>query len=156
MAADLNQLSIIGRLGRDPEARNMQSGGRVVSFSVATGEKWRDTSGEQRERTQWHRVSIFNEKLGEVAEKYLRKGSRCFVQGSLQSRKYTDKDGHEREAFELVVGRFDGRLQLLDSRDDDRGSSGGGTRSSSSSSGGGSTHGGKPAGGGELDDDIPF
>lgn len=150
MAGDLNQLSIIGRLGRDPEVRNAGSSGRIVSFSAATSERW-TRDGERQERTTWHRVVIFNEKLGEIAEKYLRKGSRVFAQGSLQSRKYTDKDGVEREIYELVIGRFDGMLQLLDGREagegGGRGAGGGGAGSRPAS---------QPKGGAEIDDDIPF
>jgi len=117
MAGSVNKVILVGNLGRDPEVRTMQSGGRTVSFSVATSETWNDrTSGERKEKTQWHRVVIFNEKLGEIAEKYLRKGSKVYVEGQLESRKYTDKDGNEREITEVVIGRFKGDLTLLDSR----------------------------------------
>jgi single-strand DNA-binding protein len=118
MAGSVNKVILVGNLGRDPEVRMMQqSGGRVVSFSVATSEAWNDrTTGERKEKTQWHRVVIFNEKLGEIAEKYLRKGSKVYVEGQLESRKYTDKDGNERDITEVVIGRFKGELTLLDSR----------------------------------------
>jgi single-strand DNA-binding protein len=97
MAGSVNKVILVGNLGRDPEARTMQSGGKVVSFSIATSENWNDKmSGERREKTQWHRIVIFNEKLGEIAEKYLRKGAKVYIEGSLESRKYTDKDGNER------------------------------------------------------------
>src|SRR3954468_18771436 len=115
--AGVNKVVIIGNLGRDPEARNMQSGGKVVSFSIATSEIWNDkASGERKEKTQWHRIAIFNEKLGEVAEKYLRKGSKVYLEGRIESRKFADKDGQEREITEIVLPRFGGELTLLDSK----------------------------------------
>jgi single-strand DNA-binding protein len=180
MAGSVNKVILVGNLGRDPESRNMQSGDKVVSFSIATSESWNDrASGERKEKTQWHRIAIFNQKLGEIAEKYLKKGSKVYLEGSIESRKYTDKDGNERETTEVVLGKFRGELTLLDGRGGgdsgegggygggrasggersggygDRGSSGGG----GSSSGGGSGRGGwdsKPKGGSDLDDDIPF
>jgi single-strand DNA-binding protein len=176
MAGSVNKVILVGNLGRDPEARNMPSGGKVVSFSVATSETWNDrASGERKEKTQWHRVAIFNEKLGEIAEKYLRKGSKVYLEGQIESRKYTDKEGQERETTEIVIGRFKGELTLLDGRGSggeggegggyggggrsggyggdrggDRGSSGG------SGGGGGRTGGWEKPKGGDLDDDIPF
>jgi single-strand DNA-binding protein len=178
MAGSVNKVILVGNLGRDPEARNMPSGGKVVSFSVATSETWNDrASGERKEKTQWHRIAIFNERLGEIAEKYLRKGSKVYIEGQLESRKYTDKDGQEREAFEVVIGRFKGELTLLDGRGGggaEAGEGGGGYERSASSSGGGGRggYGGdrgnggggrqgwdKPKGGGggsNLDDEIPF
>ena len=117
MAGSVNKVILVGNLGRDPEVRSMQTGGRTVSFSIATSETWNDrATGERKEKTQWHRVVIFNEKLGEIAEKYLRKGSKVYVEGQLESRKYTDKDGNERDITEVVIGRFKGELTLLDSR----------------------------------------
>jgi single-strand DNA-binding protein len=167
VAGSVNKVILVGNLGRDPEARNMQTGGKVVSFSVATSETWNDrASGERREKTQWHRVAIFNEKLGEIAEKYLRKGSKVYLEGQLESRKYTDKDGNERETTEVVIGRFKGELTLLDGRGGDTGegggrSYGGGERAGGDRGGdrpGGSRNGGwdRPKGGSDLDDDIPF
>jgi single-strand DNA-binding protein len=180
MAGSVNKVILVGNLGRDPEARNMQSGGKVVSFSVATSETWNDrASGERKEKTQWHRVAIFNEKLGEIAEKYLKKGSKVYLEGQIESRKYTDKDGQERETTEIVLGRFKGELTLLDGRGGgaeggDYGGGFSGERSGGRSggfgggdrggdrggpSGGGGGRGGwdKPkGGGGDLDDDIPF
>jgi single-strand DNA-binding protein len=165
MAGSVNKVILVGNLGRDPEVRVMQqSGGRVVSFSIATSETWNDrASGERKEKTQWHRIAIFNEKLGEIAEKYLRKGSKVYVEGQLESRKYTDKDGVERETFEVVIGRFKGELTLLDGRQ------GGGGGGGMEDEGGGyqSRPAARPApakqggGGGwdskkDLDDDIPF
>ncbi|MBK1661592.1 single-stranded DNA-binding protein, partial [Paracraurococcus ruber] len=139
MAGSVNKVILVGNLGRDPEARNMQSGGKVVSFSVATSESWNDrASGERKEKTQWHRVAIFNEKLGEIAEKYLRKGSKVYLEGALESRKFTDKDGQEREITEVVIGRFKGELTLLDGR-------GGGGEGGEGGGGGG--YGGRSSGG---------
>jgi single-strand DNA-binding protein len=157
MAGSVNKVILIGNLGRDPEVRNTQAGGKVVSFSVATSETWNDkATGERKEKTQWHRVAIFNERLGEVAEKFLRKGSKVYIEGSLESRKFTDKDGQEREAFEVVIGRFKGELTLLDSRagaaelaGERAGGRGGGGGWDSGRGGGGAAKGG-------LDDDIPF
>lgn len=176
MAGSVNKVILVGNLGRDPEARNMQSGGKVVSFSVATSETWNDrASGERKEKTQWHRVAIFNEKLGEIAEKYLKKGSKVYLEGALESRKYTDKDGQEREITEVVIGRFKGELTLLDGRGGggEMGEGGGGggygggraagggyggerSGGGRSSSGGGGGWDSKPKGGADLDDDIPF
>jgi single-strand DNA-binding protein len=174
MAGSVNKVILVGNLGRDPEARNMPSGGKVVSFSVATSETWNDrASGERKEKTQWHRVAIFNEKLGEIAEKYLRKGSKVYLEGQIESRKYTDKEGQERETTEIVIGRFKGELTLLDGRGGggeggEGGGYGGGGRSggyggdrggdrgSSGGGGGGRTGGWEKPKGGDLDDDIPF
>ena len=163
MAGSVNRAVIIGNLGRDPEARNMQSGGKVVSFSVATSESWKDKDGQRQERTQWHRVAIFNEKLGEIAEKYLRKGSKVYLEGRIESRKFTDKDGQEREITEIVLPRFGGELTLLDSRSGgSEASEGGGGYGAGERSGGASRSGSggnwdsKPKGRDDLNDDIPF
>jgi single-strand DNA-binding protein len=174
MAGSVNKVILVGNLGRDPEARNMPSGGKVVSFSVATSETWNDrASGERKEKTQWHRVAIFNEKLGEIAEKYLRKGSKVYLEGQIESRKYTDKEGQERETTEIVIGRFKGELTLLDgrggggeggegggyaggSRSGGYGGDRGGDRGSSGGGGGGRTGGWEKPKGSDLDDDIPF
>jgi single-strand DNA-binding protein len=166
MAGSVNKVILVGNLGRDPEVRNMPSGGMVVNMSVATSENWRDkASGERKERTEWHRVVIFNDKLGEIAQKYLRKGSKVYLEGQLATRKWTDKDNQERYSTEVVVPRFGGTLTLLDSRggggmgegaDDD-----GGVYDDGASRGGGARSGAaaRPAARGgksELDDDIPF
>jgi single-strand DNA-binding protein len=165
MAGSVNKVILVGNLGRDPETRNTQAGGKIVSFSVATSESWNDkASGERKEKTQWHRIAIFNERIGEVAEKYLRKGSKVYIEGQLESRKYTDKDGQEREAFEVVIGRFKGELTLLDSRGGGDEAGGGGRRESAparsgAGAGGGWDRGGGGGGGGGkggMDDDIPF
>ncbi len=170
MAGSVNKVILIGNLGRDPEARTMQNGGKVVSFSIATSESWNDkNSGERKDKTQWHRIAIFNEKLGEIAEKYLKKGSTVYVEGTLESRKYTDKDGQEREITEVVLGRFRGELTLLGGRNSEGGSnfsgegSGGYTprtpaakpAASGARSGGGAPS-WEPPGGSDLDDEIPF
>ena len=121
----VNKVILIGNLGKDPEVRRMTSGEPVVNLSVATSETWRDkTSGERKERTEWHRVVIFNENLAKVAEQYLRKGAKVYLEGALQTRKWTDKDGAERYSTEVVLQRFRGELVMLDSR----GEGGGGTR----------------------------
>ena len=175
MAGSVNKVILVGNLGRDPESRNMQSGDKVVTFSIATSETWNDrASGERKEKTQWHRIAIFNQKLGEIAEKYLKKGSKVYLEGSLETRKYTDKDGNERETTEVVLSKFRGELTLLDGRGGGEGGEGGGYGGGSRSSGGGERSGGygdrapagrsggggggwdKPKGGSDLDDDIPF
>jgi single-strand DNA-binding protein len=159
MAGSVNKVILIGNLGRDPEVRRMQSGDPIVHLNVATSESWKDkTSGERRDKTEWHRVVIFNDRLGDIAQKYLKKGSKVYLEGQLQTRKWTDKDGLEKYTTEVVLQRYRGELTLLDSR----GSGGGG--------GGGGDEGGTEAGadepraaagataakGGDLDDDIPF
>lgn len=124
MAGSVNKVILIGNLGRDPEARTMPSGDRVVSFSVATTESWRDkNTGERKDRTEWHNVSIFNDNLGKIAEQYCRKGSKVYLEGQLQTREYTDKEGNQRKATEVVLQRFRGELTLLDSKSSGRGES---------------------------------
>ncbi|MGD0192291.1 MAG: single-stranded DNA-binding protein [Rhizomicrobium sp.] len=149
MAGSVNKVILVGNLGKDPETRRMPSGDPMVTFSMATSDSWRDkATGERKERTEWHRVVIFNENLAKVAEQYLRKGSKVYIEGQLQTRKYTDKDGQERNSTEVVVPRFRGELTLLDSRGD------GGGRAMAPA--GGSS---EPAGNfdrNELDDEIPF
>jgi single-strand DNA-binding protein len=168
MAGYVNKVILIGRLGRDPEARTTQAGMKTVSFSIATSETWNDkASGERKEKTQWHRIVIFNDRIADVAEKYLKKGSMVYIEGQIESRKYTDKDGQEREITEIVIGRFKGELTLLDSRGSggEGGEMGGGggyapreraaapARAPARSSGSPSWDSPK---GGDLDDDIPF
>lgn len=117
MAGSVNKVILVGNLGKDPEVRNAQDGSKIVSFSVATSESWKDKqSGERKDRTEWHRVVLFNDKLGEIAEKYLRKGSKVYIEGSLQTRKWTDSNNVERYSTEVVLSRFRGELMLLDSR----------------------------------------
>ncbi len=161
MAGSVNKVILVGNLGRDPEIRSTQDGTKVANLSLATSETWRDrNSGERRERTEWHRVVIFNERLCEIAEKYLRKGSKIYVEGQLQTRKWTDQQGQERYTTEVVLQRFRGELTMLDGRQDgggggygDDGGPGGG---SGGGFGGGSGGGGGGSGGGDLDDEIPF
>ena len=161
MAGSVNKVILVGNLGRDPEIRSTQDGTKVANLSLATSESWRDrNTGERRERTEWHRVVIFNDRLCDVAEKYLRKGSKIYIEGQLQTRKWTDQSGQERYTTEVVLQRFRGELTMLDGRQDG-GGFGGGDQGGYSGGGGGS--GGGPGGGsgappaaGDLDDEIPF
>jgi single-strand DNA-binding protein len=115
MAGSVNKVILVGNLGRDPEIRSTQDGMRIANLAVATSESWRDrVSGERKERTEWHRVVIFNERLAEVAEKYLKKGAKVYIEGALQSRKWTDNSGQERYTTEVVLQRFRGELTMLD------------------------------------------
>lgn len=117
MAGSVNKVILVGNLGRDPEIRYSQDGTKIVTLSVATSENWKDrSSGERREKTEWHRVVIFNPSLAELAERYLRKGSKMYLEGALHTRKWTDPSGGERTTTEVVIGRFRGELALLDSR----------------------------------------
>jgi single-strand DNA-binding protein len=167
MAGSLNKVMLIGNLGADPEVRAFQNGGKVCNLRIATSENWKDkNSGERQERTEWHSVAIFSEGLISVCERYLRKGSKVFVEGQLQTRKWQDQSGNDRYSTEVVLRGFNGTLTMLDGPG---GGAGGGQRDSGGgssnwdeggrSSGGGSS-GGAPAGGGsnydDLDDDIPF
>lgn len=146
MAGSVNKVILIGNLGKDPEVRNAQDGSKIVSFSVATSESWKDKhSGERKDRTEWHRVVLFNDKLGEIAEKYLRKGSKVYIEGSLQTRKWTDSNNVERYSTEVVLSRFRGELTLLDSR--------GGNMDHSLEHDAGTA---LPSHFDELNDDIPF
>jgi single-strand DNA-binding protein len=161
MAGSVNKVILVGNLGREPEVRSMQDGRSMVNMSVATSETWRDRqSGERKERTEWHRVVIFNEKLAEVAQKFVKKGSKVYVEGQLSTRKWTDQSGQERYTTEVVIPRFGGALTMLDGRGgggDGGGMGGGGP--DDDLGGGSSGGGGRPASRGskaELDDDIPF
>jgi len=148
MAGSVNKVILVGNLGRDPEIRTTQSGMKVANLRVATSERWKDrNSGEMQERTEWHSVAIFNEHLVSVAERFLNKGSKVYLEGQLQTRKWTDQQGQDRYSTEVVMNRFRGELQMLDSR----GEGGGG------SFGGGGNDGGFSGGAGDdLDDEIPF
>ncbi len=158
MAGSVNKVILIGNLGRDPEIRSMQNGGRVANLSLATSENWKDkNTGERREKTEWHRVVIFDDRLIDVVEKYVTKGSKLYIEGQLQTRKWTDKDGQDKYSTEVVLQRFRGELTMLDSK----GSSGGGDFGG----GGGGDYGGGDGGGAgggsqpppaDFDDDIPF
>src|SRR5712691_4475367 len=115
MAGSVNKVILVGNLGRDPEIRSTQDGQRIANFTLATSESWRDrVSGERKERTEWHRVVIFNDRLSEIAEKYLKKGAKVYVEGQLQTRKWTDQQGQERYTTEIVLTRFRGDLTMLD------------------------------------------
>jgi single-strand DNA-binding protein len=160
MAGSVNKVILVGNLGKDPEVRSTQDGSKVVNLSVATSESWNDrNSGERKERTEWHRVVIFNDKLGEVAEKYLRKGAKVYLEGALQTRKWTDQSGNEKYSTEVVIGRFRGDLTMLDSRSEGGGGEGGYRAAtprparSPAPAEGPSWDSGKP---GDLDDEIPF
>lgn len=159
--AGVNKAIIVGNLGREPEVRTMPSGDRMVTFSVATSETWKDkNTGERREKTEWHNIAIFNEHLVRVAEQYLHKGSKVYLEGAIQTRTYTDRDGNERRTTEIVLPRFRGELQMLDSRGEAGGgggySSGGGSRGGSSSGGSGGGRDKGPSESYDLDDEIPF
>ena len=165
MAGSVNKVILVGNLGRDPELRSFSNGNRVANFSVATSERWRDKqTGEQRERTEWHRVAIFNERLVEIAEKYLRKGSQVYLEGELQTRKWTDQSGQERYTTEVVLQRFRGQLTMLGTRGEGGGFAGesgggydrGGGGGYDQGGGGADTPPAGGAGGGDFDDDIPF
>ncbi len=152
MAGSVNKVILVGNLGRDPEVRSTQDGAKIVQLSLATSESWKDRStGERREKTEWHRIVIFNERLADVAEQYLRKGSKLYVEGQLQTRKWTDKEGMERYTTEIVLGKFRGELTMLDTRASEGGGYGGESSSEPVAAGAG-------GGGGasDLDDEIPF
>jgi single-strand DNA-binding protein len=162
MAGSVNKVILVGNLGADPEVRHTQDGSSVVNLRVATSEQWRDRgSGERRERTEWHRVVIFNENLGKVAQQYLRKGAKVYLEGQLQTRKWTDQSGQERYSTEVVLGRFRGELQMLDARGGGEGAFAGGGYEAVGAGGG--RGGGRDFGGpsdmgqaSDLDDEIPF
>lgn len=163
MAGSVNKVILVGNLGKDPEVRSFQNGGKVVNLRIATSETWRDkTSGERREKTEWHSVAIYNEALGKIAEQYLKKGSTVYIEGQLETRKWQDQSGADRYTTEVVVKQFRGELTLLGGRD----SGGGGERAAVSDYGneyGGYDSGSSsaPAKGSsrpsrDMDDDIPF
>src|SRR6185312_8457861 len=187
MAGSVNKVILVGNLGKDPEVRNTQDGTKIVNLTLATSETWNDrASGERKERTEWHRVVIFNDRTADVAERFLKKGAKVYVEGSLQTRKWTDQQGQERYTTEVVIGRFNGQLTMLDTRAGggaEAGGYGGGSEMGGGSSGGGggggynrdrapagaarsgggqgrSGGGGGPSWdapkGGDLDDEIPF
>jgi single-strand DNA-binding protein len=167
MAGSVNKVILVGNLGKDPEVRRLNSGDQVVNFTLATSENWRDkNSGERKEKTEWHNVVIFNENLGKVVEQYCKKGSKVYVEGQLQTRKWQDKDGNDRYTTEIVLQRFRGELTLLDSRGGgaDRESfpeegaprSSGFNRAAASERRPALSGGGGGADAGPIDDDIPF
>ncbi len=156
MAGSVNKVILVGNLGKDPEIRAFQNGGRIASFSIATSESWKDkTTGERKEKTQWHNIAVKNDRLIEIVERYVKKGSKLYIEGQLESRKYTDKDGAEKYITEIVLGPFRGELTMLDSK-------GGGGGLSASNDGGAPAYGGGSSSGGsvgssaDLDDSIPF
>lgn len=169
MAGSVNKVILVGNLGRDPEVRTFQNGGKVCNLALATSENWKDKqSGERKERTEWHRVAIFNEGLVRIAEQYLKKGSKVYIEGQLETRKWTDQQGVEKYTTEVTLRPFRGEMTMLDSPGGSGGGGGGGyssggggggydDRGGSSSGGGG---GGFSSGGGsfnnDLDDEIPF
>ena len=184
MAGSVNKVIIIGNLGRDPEVRSFQNGGKVVNLRIATSETWRDrNTGERKERTEWHSVAIFNENLAKIAEQYLRKGSTVYIEGALETRKWQDQSGQDRYTTEIVLRPYNGNLTLLGGRGDGGGSGGGGDYGGGyddyqgGGAGGGYSGGGAGAGGGgggarsggggfgggaggggraDMDDEIPF
>ena len=181
MAGSVNKVILVGNLGRDPESRSFQNGGKVVNLRIATSESWKDrNSGERKEKTEWHSVAIFNEGLANVAERYLRKGSKVYVEGQLQTRKWQDQQGQDRYSTEIVLQGFNSVLTMLDGPQGGGGSGGGGGRDDwgggddfgggargggsgrGGSAGGGSSGSGRGLGGGgggfsdDLDDDVPF
>ena len=181
----VNKVILVGNLGRDPEVRTTNNGNKVVQLSIATSERWRDRgSGEQREKTEWHRVVIFNERLADVAERYLQRGRQVYIEGQLQTRKWQDQEGNDKYTTEIVLGQYRGELQMIGGRGDggggggdfggdsnfgggsssgggfggggSGGSSGGGSFGGGSNGGSGGFGGGSSGGGGDFDDDIPF
>ena len=180
MAGSVNKVIIVGNLGRDPEVRSFQNGGKVCNLRIATSENWKDrNTGERRERTEWHSVAIFSEPLAKIAEQYLRKGSKVYIEGQLETRKWQDQSGQDRYSTEVVLRPYRGELTLLDSRDSGGGGGGGGNFGGGGGGGGGNFGGGgsggyddrggsggydsgpsQGGGGGgsnrDLDDEIPF
>jgi single-strand DNA-binding protein len=167
MAGSVNKVILVGNLGRDPEVRSFQNGGKVCNMTIATSENWRDkNSGERRERTEWHRVAIFSEGLVRVAEQYLRKGSKVYIEGQLETRKWQDQNGQDKYSTEIVLRGFNSTLTMLDGRSEGGGGGGGGGYDRGGDSFGGGSGGdrggsgsGSQGGGGfnnDLDDEIPF
>lgn len=149
MAGSVNKVILVGNLGADPEVRNLPSGGKVVNLSIATSESWKDkNTGEKREKTEWHRVVIFNEGLAGIAEKYLHKGSKVYLEGQLQTRKWQDQSGADKYSTEVVLQGFGGSLTLLDGKSDGGSGDSGGGRSERPGAN-------RPAAG-SIDDDVPF
>ena len=171
MAGSVNKVILIGNLGADPEVRTFQNGGKVANLRIATSETWKDkNTGERREKTEWHTVAIFQEGLVRIAEQYLKKGSKVYIEGKLQTRKWQDQSGQDRYSTEVVLNGYDGTLTMLDSRNEGGGggggnyggggygggSSGGGYGGNDGGYGGGSGGGAPSGGGSDMDDEIPF
>jgi len=162
MAGSVNKVILIGNLGADPEVRTFQNGGKVCNLRIATSENWKDrNTGERREKTEWHSVAIFSEPLARVAEQYLRKGSKVYIEGQLETRKWQDQNGQDRYSTEVVLRPYRGELTMLDGRGDNQGGGGGYGGGQGGYGGGGSSYGGgggggSYGGGGDMDDEIPF
>ena len=176
MAGGINKVIIVGNLGKDPEVRTFANGGKVCNFSVATSESWKDKqTGERKEKTEWHNISIYNEGLAGVAEKYLRKGSKVYLEGKLQTRKWQDQSGNDRYSTDVVLQGFDAKMEMLDSKPGGGGQGGGSSDGWGGGQGGGAPSGGGDSGGGwgqtgggsgggqgggafdsDRDDDVPF
>jgi len=155
MAGSVNKVILVGNLGRDPEIRNTQSGKKIASFSVATSDTWKDReTGERREKTEWHRVKIFSDGLADIADKYLKKGAKVYLEGELQTSKWTGNDGLERYTTEVVLQGFRGVMTMLDSRSDGSGGYDSAQPTSGADDTGGSALDGPSSG--DLDDEIPF
>jgi single-strand DNA-binding protein len=156
MAASVNKVILVGNLGKDPEVRHGQDGTKIVNLSLATSETWNDrASGERKEKTEWHKIAIFNDRIADVAEKYLRKGAKIYIEGALQTRKWTDQSGQEKYSTEVVISRFKGELTMLDGRSDgDGGAQRTAARGMDRAAGGGAAS--RPLSGRDLDDEIPF
>lgn len=152
MAGSINKVVLVGNLGRDPEVRHTNAGAKIVHLSVATSDSWKDKSGERQERTEWHRVVVFNTNLADVAERYLHKGSKVYVEGSLQTRKFTDASGAEKYTTEIVLGAYRGELVLLDARGSDSNPMPMGEAPSDTSA----SNGWDAAPASSFDDEIPF
>jgi single-strand DNA-binding protein len=154
MAGSVNKVILVGNLGKDPEIRAFQNGGRVASFSIATSESWKDKStGEKKDRTEWHRVSVLNDKLVEIVERYVKKGSKLYIEGQLETRKWTDKDGQEKYTTEVVLRPYRGEITMLDSAGKGGGASMSGPDEAAAF---GSSSGGSIGSSADLDDSIPF
>ncbi len=169
MAGSVNKVILVGNVGKDPEIRSMQSGGKIANLTLATSETWNDkASGERKEKTEWHRVVVFNDRIVDVVERFVKKGEKIYVEGALQTRKWTDQSGQEKYTTEVVVDRFRGDLTLLGGRSGGSGGSegfggeggysGGGSRPAPARqpARGGDSPAWEPNRGGDLDDDIPF
>ena len=157
MAGSVNKVILVGNLGRDPETRTFQNGGKVCNLRIATSENWKDrNTGERRERTEWHSVAIFSEPLARVAEQYLKKGSKVYIEGQLETRKWQDQSGNDRYSTEVVLRPYKSELTMLDGRGEGGGGGGGYDDRGSYGGGGGDDSRSSPAPSQELDDEIPF
>jgi single-strand DNA-binding protein len=157
MAGSVNKVILVGNLGKDPEIRNSQDGSKIASFTVATNESWKDrVTGERKDKTEWHRVAVFNEKLAEICERYLRKGSKVYLEGQLQTRKWTDQQNQERYTTEIVLGKFRGELAMLDGKGSDSSSGSYGDSMAFDTTPLGAGHDFSSSAGGMIDDEVPF